>query len=103
MGELILVVIACSECQKIMSKYILQCADQEASGTQVETLRAFCENSRIVTEENKNVKIDDKYCNILNEKISRQSDEKGVDLFDPTKAPGLCMRFKNGINFEINL
>ena len=92
----IVVVIACSECQKIVTKFILNCVDQEANGNQVETLHSFCEASRDKQNLSKSTRLSYDNCMILNDKLIRETGAGGTDLVDPAKSPGLCMKFHNG-------
>jgi hypothetical protein len=86
------VVVACTECNKLMSKFLLICVDLEANGAITQTFRAFCESSRKQNIFNINPDL----CLILNQKIASIAGETGADMVDPTKAPGLCVKFKNG-------
>lgn len=85
--------MACSECEKLMTKFLLRCVDQESNAVQAQTFRGFCEESR--TENWMNINPD--LCLILNAKLASITGEGGADIIDPTKAPALCIKFKNGI------
>lgn len=87
------VIIACAECEKTLSKFILKCVDEEANGVQTQTLRSFCESAR--DKPFFHINLDT--CLILNAKLASITGETGADMIDPTKAPGLCVKFKNGI------
>jgi hypothetical protein len=92
-------VISCQECQKIMNKYINNCVTQEAEGSQVDTLLSFCESlrkPRDTTQPDKQITNKYDLCIMLNDRLSIETGEKSSELVDPTKNPGLCMKFKNG-------
>lgn len=83
------VYVPCSECLKLMNKFVQKCVDQEANGAQAGTFRGFCED--FVT---KNGKRND-FCMNLNAKIAAVTGETGEDIIDTTKAPDVCIKFKN--------
>lgn len=95
------VTVACTECQKLLTKFLLVCSDEESNGVQTQTLRSFCESSRTKNVFNINTDL----CLILNSKLSSVTGESGADMIDPSKAPGICTKFKNGniINFYIRV
>ena len=76
-----------------MKKFVNKCVDEESSGVQATTFRAFCESYREKNEENVNVDL----CLILNAKLASVTNETGTEIVDPTKAPNVCIKFKNGI------
>ena len=85
------VVLACSDCKKILSKFLLTCVDQESNGNVPTTFRGFCEINR----RNNKFNINTDKCLILNAKLSSLTGQPGTALIDPTKAPALCIKFKN--------
>jgi hypothetical protein len=99
-------VISCQVCQKIIHKYINNCVTQEAEGYQADTLLSYCESLRKPTSDTtqQNKIMNSKYdlCIMLNDRISIETGEKSSDLVDPTKHPGLCMKYKNGNIVNIN-
>jgi hypothetical protein len=91
------VVLACTECQKTIHKYITSCVNQEATGAQVDTIRAFCETLRLPE---KDPPVKDTYgkydlCMMIFDKLAEETGEPNADLIDPTKNPALCMKYKN--------
>ena len=85
------VIVACSECKKMLSRFILTCVDQESNGNNPTTFRGFCEANR----NNNLFNINTDLCLILNAKLASVSGESGDELVDPTKAPALCIKYKN--------
>jgi len=91
-----IVELACSECSKIMSKFIAYCVDQEANGVPAETISSFCEISR--KSEGpvpKEARVNYDYCRIMNEKLARVTNTDGTENTDPSKSPGLCTKYLN--------
>ena len=86
------VVLACSECTRLLNKFMLICVDQEANGQSPTTFRGFCEAYR---NGNKEPKINTELCLIMNQKLAMITNESGSELVDPTKGPALCVKFKN--------
>eukprot|EP00744_Colponema_vietnamica_P002111 GILI01003396.1.p1 GENE.GILI01003396.1~~GILI01003396.1.p1 ORF type:complete len:232 (+),score=41.74 GILI01003396.1:85-780(+) len=87
------VVVPCSECVKLISKYVQSCVEMEAYGTpQITSFISFCEptpqTASTLTQR------DREYCLVLNSKMAAMTGETGMDLVDPTKAPSVCARFK---------
>jgi hypothetical protein len=101
-------VISCQVCQKIIHKYINNCVTQEAEGDQADTLLAYCESLRkpITETTQQDKQMTNKYdlCLMLNNRLSIETGEKSSELVDPTKNPGLCIKFKNGniVNISCN-
>ena len=85
------VIIACSECVKLMERFIGRCVDQEANGLNADTFRAFCESFRDKPHEPINADT----CLMLNAKLASVTGESGTEVVDPTKAPNECIKFKN--------
>lgn len=83
------VYVPCSECLKLMHKFVTKCVDQEANGAQAGTFRAFCED--FITKKGKR----NDFCMNLNAKIAAVTGETGQDVIDTTKAPDVCIKFKN--------
>lgn len=83
------VYVPCSECLKLMNQFIKKCVDQEANGAQAGTFRAFCED--FVTKKGKR----NDFCMNLNAKLAAVTGETGMDIIDTTKAPDVCIKFKN--------
>ena len=86
-------IISCVECQKLMKKFVNRCVDEESNGVQATTFRAFCESYREKHDENVNVDL----CLILNAKLASVTNETGTEIVDPTKAPNVCIKFRNGL------
>lgn len=85
------VIVACTECQKIISRFVQRCVDQEAAGLQADTLRAFCEFYR----DKPHSRINPETCLILNAKLASVTGEPGNEIIDPTKPPFECIKFKS--------
>jgi len=83
------VYVPCVECLKLMNKFVKKCVDQEANGAQAGTFRAFCEDFN--TKKGKR----NDFCMNLNAKIAAVTGETGQDVIDTTKAPDVCIKFKN--------
>lgn len=83
------VYVPCSECLKLMSKFVKKCVDQEANGAQAGTFRAFCED--FITKKGKR----NDFCMNLNAKLAAVTGETGQDVIDTSKAPDVCIKFKN--------
>ena len=83
------VYVPCSECLKLMNKFVKKCVDQEANGAQAGTFHGFCDDF-----EAKNGKRND-FCMNLNAKFAAVTGETGQDIIDTTKAPDVCIKFKN--------
>ena len=88
------VIVACTECQKLMTVFIKRCIDEESTGVQVDTFRSFCESYRDKNSDKVNVD----FCLILNAKMASVTGETGTEILDPTKAPNVCIKFRNGKN-----
>jgi hypothetical protein len=84
--------VACSECTKIITKFINNCLDQEINAVQISTLRAFCEAGK--NEVNPH-NINPDLCLVLNSKLASVAGEPGTELVDPTKSPGLCTKYRS--------
>ena len=76
-----------------MSKFLLKCVDEEANAIHASTFRSFCE----MTRDHPIYGVNPDLCLILNAKLATKTGEPGTDMVDPTKAPGICVKFKNGI------
>ena len=85
------VIVACGECQKLVQRFVNRCVDEEANGVQADTFRSFCESFRDKPEENVSVE----NCLMLNAKLASVTGETGTEIVDPTKAPNVCIKFKN--------
>ena len=72
-----------------MHKFVTKCVDQEANGAQAGTFRSFCED--YITKKGKR----NDFCMNLNAKIAAVTGETGQDVIDTTKAPDVCIKFKN--------
>ena len=70
------VLLACSECKKMLYKFILNCVDQEANGKTATTFRGFCEAYRDQPHPSINTDI----CLIMNQKLSMVVAEPGNEL-----------------------
>lgn len=91
--------VACSECEKLMNKFVRLCSDIEANALTSQTFRAFCESGR---QDKNPFNINYNACLILNAKLASKTGDTGADMVDPTKPPNICMKYKNG-NFFIKL
>ena len=83
------VYVPCTECTKLMEKFVKKCVDQEANGAQAGTFRAFCED--FATKKGRRAD----FCMNLNAKLAAVTGETGADVIDTTKAPDVCIKFKN--------
>lgn len=88
------VIVACSECRKLMTSFINRCVDQEAVGQQADTFRTFCESYR----DKPTSHINPETCLILNAKLASVSGESGTEIIDPTKPPNECIRYRSHCN-----
>lgn len=88
------VIVACSDCRKMIGAFINRCVDQEAAGIQADTFRSFCESFR----DKPNSLINPENCLILNAKLASVTGESGTEVFDPTKPPLECVKFRSNCN-----
>lgn len=88
------VIVACSECRKLMTHFVDRCVDQEAAGLQADTFRTFCESYRDKLASN----INPEACLILNAKLASVTGESGTEIVDPTKPPNECIKFRSQCN-----
>jgi hypothetical protein len=60
-----------------------------------DTFYSFCQSDY---SKNSLTELEQDFCKIVNRKLSTVTGERANDLNDPTKSPGLCVKYKNRKN-----